>query len=499
MSKEDGDTTRKVKRIYAFKWIIGTEYIYDYGLATNQKRTKSAPSETNFSYHLYAYNFYNMQASGFMKRLIPGLDEYMDTVIKIRHFKEKWLPYIIDIDMEALENVALGKNQQLMQPKQLLDMMFQTNVLLSRRKEISSGNINYKAVDVQPTPMAQEFSVLVADLQRVLQELDDMSGFNALTDGSTPNAKTLVPVANMANQSTNNALYPVTYAEKHLLERMAKGVIQREQLQVKNNRGTQGVVHALGSNTLKFLKASPDFPLHEFGIMIEDRPQDPEKLALLQEMNLKDSQGLVDPDLWVMIMNSTNLKVAQQQLAYKIKKKREADQANAMQAQQQNAQVQMQAGQAVEKSKQETLTLEYQLKSQLEIQLKQMDMQMLQMKLKSAEDISDNNGAAKLISQSVHNKSDKDKAKIEAGIPVVDDEQGMADMMGQMPEAMGGAGMGGPSMGMEQPGMEQPPMEQQGMMQPPMGMPPGGGQEGVEVANGDPQAMMQSEQGLPPA
>jgi hypothetical protein len=377
-----------------------------------------------------------------MKRLIPVLDEYQDTVVKIQHFKQKWIPYIIDVDMDALENVALGKDQKLMKPDELLEMMFQTNVLLSRRKEISSGNINYKSVDVQPTPMAQEFSVLVADLARLLQELGDISGFNALTDGSTPNAKTLVPVANMANQSTNNALFPVTYAEKNLLERMAKGVIQREQILIKSGQGTQGVVHALGSNTLKFVKASPDLALHEFGIMIEDKPQDEEKMQLLQEMNIKDSQGLIDPEIWVMVKNCTNLKAAEQMLAFKIKKKREADQQNAMQQQQQNAQVQMQAGQAVEKSKQETLTLEYKLKSDLEIQLKQMDIQMLKMKLDGAMKVSDNTGASKLIGQTMQHKHDADTTKMEQGIPVspenTDDMAGLSEMMngGQQSETV---------------------------------------------------------------
>ncbi len=424
-------STRSVQNIYKVKWIIGTDFVYDTGISTNQKRDNSNPANTCFSYHMYAYNFYNMTAVSYMKRLKPTLDEYQATVLKIQHFKNKWIPYIINVDMEALEGVALGKGGANMSPLQLLDMIWQTNVALNRRSEISAGNVNFKPIEVLPTPMVNEFMGLIGDLQRLNQELSDTSGFNALTDGSTPNAKTLVPVANFANESTNNAIFPVTYAEKNILERLAKGVIQRIQLSVKNGKGVQGIIHALGTNTVKFIKVSPDLALHEFGIMIEDKPTDQEKAMLLQYLNIKNSEGKVDPDVYFMVNNSNNLKQTEQMLVLKIKKKAEKEQQDAIAMQQQNGQIQVQSAQAAEQAKQDTITLEYKLKGELELKLKNIDFDIAKLKIKGATDIAETNSTHKIATTMLGHDSAERQSKIEQGIPVDTMEQPPVEPVGQ--------------------------------------------------------------------
>jgi hypothetical protein len=355
---------RTVKVVYKCKWIVDTDFMYDFGLATNMKRDKQAKLDTSLSYHLFAYNFHEMKAQGYMERIIPIVDEYQNTIYKVQNFKQRWLPYIIDIDLNALESVALGKGGQKMKPLEVLDMMFQTNVLVGRKSDVA-GNPNYKSVDIRPTGMAEEFSVLVNDLSRILSDLNIVLGLNELTDSTTPNSKTLVPVAQMAYESTNNALYPVIYADKQLSVSAAKGIIQRVQIAVKQGK-VEGYVHALGTNSMKFISVSPEIAMHDFGIKITDAPTDDQRRMLLEGMNLKDSQGMIDPADRILVMNCNNLKQAEMILAYRIKKRQEKAQADAMAQQQQNGEIQMQSAQAAEQSKQQTMQLEYQLKMQLE-------------------------------------------------------------------------------------------------------------------------------------
>jgi hypothetical protein len=376
--------SKETNGVYKGKWVIGTDFIYDFGLAKNLKRSKPSGGTTSLSYHFYAPNFYEMSAVGVMDSLIPILDEYQMTIYKIQSFKNKWLPYIIDIDLDALESVALGKGGENMKPMQLLDMMFQTMVLVGRRKDISGQNINYKAVDVRTTGMAAEFQVLVQDLQRLMQEMRDITGLNELTDGSTPNSKTLIPVAQMAYESTNNAIYQIIHADKMLLERLGKALIQRLQVAVKLGK-VEGILKALGSNTVKWFELNPDIQLHEYGIIIEDRPTDQERQLLMERLNMKDAQGLVDPEDYFMIMHSTNLKQAEQLLAYRVRKRKEAQAKEARMLQQENGQIQMQSAQAAEQAKQATLQLEYQLKMQLEDKKGEWQLKIAELKADSAE------------------------------------------------------------------------------------------------------------------
>ena len=384
--------------VYKGKWIIGTDYIYDFGLAKNQKRDKPKGGKTSLSYHFYAPNFYEMKAQGVMETLIPILDEYQLTIYKIQNFKNKWIPYVIDIDLDALENVALGKAGENLTPMQIMDMVFQNHIMPNRKKDIAGNNVNYKAVDIRPTGMAIEFQALVGDLARILQELRDITGLNELTDGSTPNPKTLTTIANMAYESSNNAIYQLVHSDKVLLEKVSKALIQRLQIAVKKGK-VEGVLQALGSNTVKFFKLSSDIALHEFGIMIEDKPTNDQRQMLIQNLNLKDANGLIDPQDYVMVMNCQNLKQAEQLLAYRVKKRREAEEQKAMMLQQQNGEIQIQSAQAAEQAKQQTLQLEYQLKMALEDKKGEWQYKIKMLDAQSKEVVAGVNAAAKVENQ----------------------------------------------------------------------------------------------------
>jgi hypothetical protein len=266
--------------------------------------------------------------------------------------------------LDSLENVAIGAGGEKMKPLELLDMMWQTNILVGRKKDMA-GNPNYKSVEVRPTGMSEEFMTLVNDLGRILQEMNIVIGLNELTDSSTPNAKTLVPVANAAMDATNNALYPIIYSDTLLSEKVAKGIIQRVQVAIKSGK-IEGYAPALGTNTIKFIQASPDISLHDYGIQVVDQPTDDQKMMILEKLNMKEAQGMLQPEDWVMIWNTTNLKQMEMLLAYRVKKRKAEEEQKALAMQEQTGQIQIQSAQAAEQAKQATLQIEYQLKMQLE-------------------------------------------------------------------------------------------------------------------------------------
>jgi hypothetical protein len=124
----------------------------------------------------------------------------------------------------------------------------------------------------------------------------------------------------------------------------------------------EGYIQSLGTNTVKFVAVSPDVDLHDFGIMLENKPT-PEEKQYLQQMIAKGMQeGTLEPTDVIMIESCFNLKQAEQILAFRIKKRKEELQKNAMQQQQQNGQIQVQSAQAAEQMRQQSLQMEYQLK-----------------------------------------------------------------------------------------------------------------------------------------
>lgn len=263
------DSTRKV--VYQTKWLIGTDMMYDWGMSTNNKIKKSSWWETSLSCHLYSWNFYNMTFGGITERLMPIEDALCETWYKLQNLKAKLIPYLIKLDIQALESVNFAKGGKNMTPADLVDFMLSDFFVLYRSTDLLSKNPNYNPASIEATGQLAAYRMYYDELQGLLQTMRDISGLNELTDGSTPNAKTLVPVANAAMESTNNALYLISNADKYLLNRLSDGIVQRIQVAVKLGK-VSGYTKALGKDTVRFYEINPDISNYELGIFTRPAP-----------------------------------------------------------------------------------------------------------------------------------------------------------------------------------------------------------------------------------
>lgn len=369
--KPDGAPTkqnyRSYKRqvVYEAKWVVGTDCIYDFQLAPYQKRDKGL-TNTELCFHVVATNFHDMRASGVMEDIIPIADQMAVSWLKLQNIRNELKPYYIDIDLTAIEEVPMGKGGAAMTPKQILEMWSQNGILLTRRASLTSeqNNPNYKAVEFVETNYGTAIAEAWNDFNNFLALLKEATGFNEATDGSTINPKTLNPaVANM-NENTNNALYHITHAEEVSLLSLAEAVLCRMKRAIKMGK-VEGYIQALGYNTVKFISVSPEVGLHDFGIKLENRPTPEEKNNLQQLLIKYTGEGILEPIDNITIINTRNLKQAEQILAFRIKKRKEEAQQRALQLQQANAQVQVQSAQATAQMDMQKLQLEYQLKGEL--------------------------------------------------------------------------------------------------------------------------------------
>jgi hypothetical protein len=252
--------------------------------------------------------------------------------------------------------------------------------------------------------------------------MQTIAGLNELTDGSSPNPKILSTPANAAMQATNNALHLVSLADKRLLEKLSDQIIQYVQIAVKLGK-VEGLVRALGSDTLKMLSINPDIALGEFGIFIEDAPSDDDRQMFLQDLSIKDSQGLISPADKLIVMSCRNLKQATKLLAYRVKKKEEQLQQQQLEQIQVNNQSQAQATIAIEEAKQKTLMMEAEMSIQktvtekmweweIEKMKKQFDVQGEAMQVEGRTIGHQIQGEAKIIASKISADAAKEKAKL---------------------------------------------------------------------------------------
>lgn len=379
---KDGDNYRRtnVKVVYKCKWVVDTDYIFDFGLATNMKRQRSRLADTTLSFHLFSPRFdeMNMSMVGWVVNCIPVIDSLHISWYKYQQAIAQSVPRGFAFDLDALEDIPLGKGGKQLTPYEVMSLFLETGHYPFRKRNEEGQYTNYQPIFPTGGGMSDEAQRWFSDIYNKVQLLRDMLGLNELTDASTPDPRTLTTTAKLAAQSTNNALYGIFEADRHLFESLCEGVFLRMQTIARKNTNLYEI--GLGKNSLRFLKVSPDVSNHEFGIKIEMKPDDEEKLKFLQRMEIYAQQGMLEPEDQILIEGTDNLKMAQHLLAYKVKKRKKEAIEMAQQQQQQNAEVQMQAAQAAEQAKQQTLQLEYQLKMQLEQMKMQFQMEIEQLK-----------------------------------------------------------------------------------------------------------------------
>lgn len=375
--------SKRVKVVYEAKWIIGTDYVYDFGLMKDMKRSTDAKkkAETKLSYKFFAPNFYEMRALSMMERLIPIADQYQMTLYRIQNWKARMVASGWWIDLDSLENIALNKGGENMTPKQVLNMFFETGILAGRSKDVMGNNINYKPILPMENSSVQELLGLWDDLSRSADMARSIVGLNDLTDATTPQARTGNGVADIAVQGTNNSLFPLQFAEKYLLQQLAEDMVQRTQ-QALRKGNVEGFAKALNSNTLNFMSIAPDISMREYGIMLDERPTEDQRQNLMMSLQNDIGQGFLDSSDALFVLNVYNIKQAQQMLAYKVKKNKQAKVQEAMMNQQQVIQGQQQSAQMTEEAKRQTAQLLQQLElekidrqGQWDMQLKQLDLQ----------------------------------------------------------------------------------------------------------------------------
>jgi len=352
------------KVIYKGKWIISTDYVFDYGLCTNMKRSKNQLKETTFSWHLMAPNQDQMNFFGVTEAMVPIGDQIQLAWLKIQNLLLNAVPPGIAFDLSALENLNLGHSGEKWLPRKALEMYRQRGDMPFRSQREDGEPMNTQSIIPIQNNVAVEINNFVNLVNGFMGILRDNIGFNEVTDGSTPDPRTLNGVANLAYQATTNALNHIIQGTKFLNENVADSIVIR--LQDAFGAGENAYKKALGINTERFWKVLSNITIHELSLKFEDKPNDEEKAVLNRRMELAEQAGQITVADSTYIDTIDNVKEKAMVLAYLVKKNMADKQAMDMQNIQANAQSQQESAAMTAQMEEKRLELEYGYKSQLQ-------------------------------------------------------------------------------------------------------------------------------------
>jgi hypothetical protein len=219
---------------------------------------------------------------------------------------------------------------------------------------------------------------LIGTYNYYLQMIRDVTGLNEARDGSTPDKNALVGVQKLAAANSNTATRHILQSGLFLTSEIAECLSLRISDIIEYSPTRDAFIQAIGAHNVATLEEMKNLHLYDFGIFIELMPDEEEKMMLENNIQMALQQQNIELEDAIDLREIKNIKLANQVLKIRRKKKLERDQIVAqqnIQAQAEaNAQTQQVAAQAEVQKNQALMQSEAQLE-QLKAQMESQKMQ----------------------------------------------------------------------------------------------------------------------------
>jgi hypothetical protein len=368
--------SRTIEVLYTGAKILGTNMMLEWKLSENMSRPFANMTKVEMNYIITAPRMYKGRIDSLVNKITGFADMIQLTHLKLQQVMSKMVPDGVFVDVDGLAEVDLGNGTNY-NPAEALNMYFQTGSIIGRSLS-QDGGMNPGKVPIQELSSSSgqaKIASLIQTYQYYLQLIRDVTGLNEARDGSMADKDTLVGLQKMAANASNTATRHILQSSLYLTLRMCENISLRIADCLDYPLLAKVLEESITTYNVETLKEIKYLNLYEFGIYLELEPDEEEKALLEQNIQVALQTGGIDLDDAIDIRQIKNLKLANQTLKYRKKKKQAAAQA----AQSANIQAQAQANQDTaekaalfEVQKQQALTQETvnveQAKSQFEIQ-----------------------------------------------------------------------------------------------------------------------------------
>ena len=374
---------RSIEVLYTGAKVLGNNHMLEWKLAENMSRPYADTTKVEMNYSICAPRMYKGRIESLVGRITGFADMIQLTHLKLQQVMSRIVPDGVFLDMDGLAEVDLGNGTNY-NPAEALNMYFQTGSVVGRSLT-QEGGMNAGKVPVQELASSSgqaKIQSLIGTYEYYLKMIRDVTGLNEARDGTMPDKDSLLGLQKLAANASNTATRHLMQAQLYLTLRVCENISLKIADSLAFPLTANSLKESISNYNFQTLKEIDSLNLHDFGIYLELEPDEEAKAQLEQNIQVALQSGGIDLDDAIDIRQVRNLKMANQLLKLKKKKRQQENQA----AQQANIQAQAQANaQASEAAalaevqKQQALTQEKvsieQAKSQFEIQRMQTEAQ----------------------------------------------------------------------------------------------------------------------------
>ena len=371
--------SRQIEVLYSGTKIIGHDVLLEWKMCENMTRPKSDITKVGMSYNIVSPRMYKGRPESLVSRMITFADMIQLTHLKLQQVMSKIVPDGVYLDADGLAEIDLGNGTNY-NPQEALNMYFQTGSIIGRSMT-SDGDFNQGKMPIQELRSSGgqgKIGSLIQSYNYYLQMMRDVTGLNEARDGSMPDKASLVGLQKLAAANSNTATRHILQAGVYLALKTAESVSLRISDVLEYSNTKNQFILSLGRFNVGTLNQVSDLHLHDFGIFLELAPDEEEKQRLENNIQMALQQQRINLEDAIDIREIKNLKLANQLLKVRQKKKFEQDR----QIQQQNIQAQSESNaQAAQSAAQAEMQKEQALaetkisinQAQLEFDIKKME------------------------------------------------------------------------------------------------------------------------------
>ena len=370
--------SRPVEVLFEGAYVVGKEKLLKWGMAKNMMRPKSDSTKVKLNYSLVAPRIYKGRIESLVKRITGFADMIQLTHLKIQQVLARMVPDGVYLDADGLAEVDLGNGTNY-NPQEALNMFFQTGSIIGRSLT-SEGDMNPGKVPIQEIQSGSgsgKLQNLIQTYNYYLQMIRDVTGLNEARDAAMPDKNALVGIQKMAAANSNTATRHILQSGLFLTAEVAECISLRVSDIIEYSPSKEAFIQKIGGHNVATLEEMKELHLYDFGIFIELEPDEEEKQMLENNIQVALSKENIELEDAIDVRSIKNVKLANQVLKIRRRKKIERDQAQ----QQQNIQAQSQANAEAQQVAAQAEVQKQQALTESKIQLAQAEAQMESNKL----------------------------------------------------------------------------------------------------------------------
>ena len=338
---------RSVECVFEGAIPLGTSKLLKWQKAENMMRSKSDFNKVKMNYALVAPRMYNGKIESLVSRITGFADMIQLTHLKLQQVMSRMVPDGVYLDADGLAEIDLGNGTNY-NPQEALNMFFQTGSVICR-SFTSEGDMNPGKVPIQEITSGSggnKMQALIGNYNYYLQMIRDVTGLNEARDGSMPDKNALVGIQKIAAANSNTATRHILQSGLFLTAEICECLSLRVSDVIEYSPTRDAFIQAIGVHNVSVLEELKQLHLYDFGIFIDLQPDEEEKTALENNIQMALQQQIIELADAIDIREIKNIKLANQLLKIRRKKKLDRDQIVQQQNMQQQAQLNQQSAQA---------------------------------------------------------------------------------------------------------------------------------------------------------